>query len=255
MHLKAKEIIAATKLLVVQGKRGNVEVVFDRVGLEQSIGPYRVDAVGDKEGRKCYIEIAVTHRCDFEKVQYFQKNQLAAIEIAIDPRLEFGSLNEFVEYVVSGSPREWIFNPVLEEKNRRTAEKSAAASYGYSDFLNLLIRSAGSRKGKLHYGKLVVADLRDKGISLSNALCVSSPDLPQEFGNLALVKWGFKPLREAIGHRVGFAILFDEESSVAGRQGVPFPYADVRWVDGMKRKLLPEDLMISGWERGLYDWI
>lgn len=255
LHLKAKEIISESKRLVVQGHKGNQEVVFDHVEIEQPVGPYRVDAVGVKSGKQCMIEIAVTHRCAQEKVQYFRSNKLVVVEIALDARREFDGLEAFAEYVISTAPRTWLYNPVLEEKIRKSTEATVSASNEYSGFLGQLVRSAGPRKRKLHYGELVEVDLRDRGISLPNALCVTSPDLPREFGNLALVKWGYKPLREAVGHRVGFAILFDEECSVAGQQDVPFPYVDVRWVEGMKRKLLPEDLMISGWERGQYDWI
>lgn len=154
------------------------------------------------------IEIAVTHRCSQDKIQYFRDNKMAVVEIAIDSRCEFGSMDEYSEYVILGAPRWWISHPmadrvfhngsvpidheaIRERQERRAREEPA--------FLSQLRRAVGERVNCEHSGVVVNADIRAHGMPYPRCLCVKSDDLPIEFGNLAMVFWHHNQMKNISG--------------------------------------------------------
>ena len=263
LHLKAKEIIEESKRLVVKGSKGNEVVVFDRVEVEKQVGSYRVDALGFKNGRECIVEIKVTHSCSREKVQYFIDKKLAAVEITIDSRREFDSLDEYSEYVISGAARRWISNPVLKQESysgvvpidhERIREIKEKRALREPVFLDQLLRAA-KPKGKLHYGVLVNGDLRQYGIPYRGFPCVKSSDLPNEYGNLAMVLWNHRELRKYLGRRVGFNIIYDYDQSLVRKCDILFPQVVIRWVKDVDGQDLSDEIGSRRWWSKDYSWL
>lgn len=264
LHLKAKEIIAGSKRLTVTGRKGNEEVVFDSVKIEQTVGPYRIDAIGVKNGRRCLIEIAVTHRCSSDKVLYFKENKLAVVEIAIDPRREFGSMEDFTEYVIAGAARRWISNSKLNRMpevsavpvdTERVRELLDGRDRLEPVFLGQLRKAAEQRLNQEHYGALVEADVRGFGLPYQRFLCVKSEDLPNEYGNFAMVMWHHKQMRKYLGRRVRFDIIYDYEQSIYWETGSLFPRIVIRAVEGVGRTDLYDEIGSRRWIDKRYPWI
>lgn len=264
MHIAAKAVIAEKKRLGLKGRKGDQEVVFDSVEVEQQVGPYRVDLVGVRRDRRCIVEIAVFHRCGQEKVEYFRDNKLAVVEIQIDARREFDSMVEYSEYVIAGAARRWISGPMaglepaigvvpidhegIREMQERRAQEEPV-------FLGLLRKAVGDRASALHYGDLVEADLRGFGIPYQRFVCVRSMDLPVEYGNFAMVLWHHREMREFLGRRVGFNIIYDYEQSIFRKTGTVFPQIVVRWVKDVDLYDVFGEYGGRRWRRRDYSWI
>jgi hypothetical protein len=112
-HEKAKEVIIEEGYINVP-KPDSIDLVpvhFETVEPEVSIGSYRADVVGThKSGKRLVIEIAVTHSCEWKKIQYFEEEKISSIEIYMNDLHSVLSLEEFKEYVLSSAQRIWIFN-------------------------------------------------------------------------------------------------------------------------------------------------
>lgn len=267
MHLAAKEVLADFKRLLVNGISGDTEIAFDRVEIEQPVGPYRVDAIGLKNERQCIIEIAVTHRCSQDKVKYCREGGLSLIEIDLDPRITFESMDEFSKYVIAEAPRRWISNPKLEKKHRSESANPGMDRFrGFlemqerraqlePEFLAQLLAAARHSANQLHYGNLVEADLREFGIPYQRFLCVKSQDLPVQFGNLAMVLWHHREVRKYLGRRVGFDIIYDYEQSIFRQTGTLFPQVVIRWVKDVNGGDLADEIGSRRWRRKDYSYI
>ena len=135
-HEKAKEVIIEEGYINVP-KPDSFDLVpvhFETVEPEVSIGSYRADVVGThKSGKRLVIEIAVTHSCEWKKIQYFEEEKISSIEIYMNDLHSVLSLEEFKEYVLSSAQRIWIFN-----------EKHANGQKEYED------TSKNGRKDGLH---------------------------------------------------------------------------------------------------------
>lgn len=264
MHLAAKDIICREKTLVMPDERGDVEVTFDRMAVEQRVGPYCADLVGFQGHRQYIIEIAVTHRCEPEKVQHFRSEGLDALEIYVDAKRDFMSTEEFERHVLSEASRTWISNPAQAEAPRPDSNLTVLAKIQALfkdrqnleiDFLQKLRRAVGDKPNRLHYGTLVKADLRDHGIRWLATTCVKSPELPVEFDNTAMVMLGHKTMSRYLGRRVGFDVVYDYESSIVLDAGVLFPMVVIRWVEGVEQWELDSAIGSRRWRRKEYSWI
>lgn len=263
IHKMAKEAIARTRRLKLESKSGYEEFSFDRVEVEQPVGPFRADLIGFKNAKQCIIEIAVTHRCDHEKVRYFKQNGLAAVEIAVDAERAFKTMDEFSDYVIAGASRSWISNPKLQRMlnaevapvyDAHMSEAQKRRLQEDSEFLDLLRRSAGSRAHGLHYGSLVEEDLQRFGIWRTKAICVRSGDLPSEYGNLGIVLWDDLWMRKYVGRRVGFRINHPEDPR-PGRSDILFPEVGLWWVEDVGKMQLLAEMGHRRWNRNHCDWI
>ena len=264
MHLMAKQVLEESKRLRLEGSKGDRDIVFDRVELEQPIGPYRADAIGIINDRQCIIEVAVTHRCSQDKIQYCHENGLSVVEVLLDPRREFESMDEFSEYVIAEASRRWLSNsvhkqktlpgvmPIDHERIRELKEKRARFE---PVFLEQLLAAARHRANKLHYGDLVEADLRGFGIPYQRFLCVKSQDLPVEYGNLAMVLWHHREVRKYLGRRVGFDIIYDYEQSIFRKTDTLFPQVVIRWVKDVAGSDLSDEIGTRQWRRKDYSYI
>lgn len=91
---------------------------FDEIYEEISQGNIRPDLVAVIKGRRLYIEVAVKHPVDSEKLKRIRGKGVAAVQISVphDDALAMNMerLRELVIDSVVG--KVWIFNPIVEEK-------------------------------------------------------------------------------------------------------------------------------------------
>lgn len=83
--------------------------------LERRLGDIVPDVIVRKAGRELLVEIAVTHRCDEEKIGRIRSLNIAALEIDLS-RLPRDAPREVVERaIMRDATRQWLFNPQLED--------------------------------------------------------------------------------------------------------------------------------------------
>jgi len=93
------------------------KVMFDTIKIEDFIkeAGIRPDIIGEKDGKELYIEIAFTHKVDFEKRNKIKEIGKACIEIDVsDQELDKKKLTHFIENEVSH--RKWITSPEMDRK-------------------------------------------------------------------------------------------------------------------------------------------
>lgn len=155
LHYLAKEILANDKHMVMPSLEHPNEltnlmkakdVVFDEVYLEKSEGNFRPDVkcvVGDKS---IFIEIAVTHFIDFEKLEKIEKRGIATIEIDLS-WLDLNYTYEDVKQILLGDHwcKEWAYNPKIDylakrydkvEEERRLRLVEEFTSHGHNAKIN-----------------------------------------------------------------------------------------------------------------------
>jgi hypothetical protein len=92
-----------------------VYIKFDKVVSEQKEGDIRPDLVATINGRRIYIEVAVTHFVDAEKLQKIRALTTPTIELVIPPSsgpIDWASLRQFVLEGLKG--KHWLHNPKVE---------------------------------------------------------------------------------------------------------------------------------------------
>lgn len=96
-------------------------VSFDEVFAEKTEGDIRPDIIGVVDGRRIFIEVAVTHFIDKVKLRRIRDRGVATLEIVVPPTtsLDWEALRTII--VAEQSGKFWRFNP--------RAEQSAEASY------------------------------------------------------------------------------------------------------------------------------
>lgn len=127
-------------------------ITFDRVMLEQGFDDIRPDIVGFIRSKKLFIEIAVTHFIDSEKLQKIRNRKISTIEVDLSKQHKqdwtWAKLISIVQNETSA--KTWLYNafaesqaendlyareirviPLLEEKNREeeAAQKKREAHY------------------------------------------------------------------------------------------------------------------------------
>ena len=151
LHMLAKEIIESSKKLLfpgisikkddycddiedyrVQAKippsigyRKSSVVNCDSVSLEKKISSIVPDIIVTAKGRKCLIEVAVTHFVDEEKEQKIKEIGLPLFEIDLSNlyNSEFSREELAEEVLFNPSNRTWIFNPRYDDAERWAKEK------------------------------------------------------------------------------------------------------------------------------------
>ena len=113
MHQKAKEIIKEKGFIYVRDLSDNeMKIVrFEDIQLEVKVGQFSADLLGTHiSGRQLLMEIAVTHPCEQEKIQYYQETGRDSVEIALADLADDYSLRELEDQVLKTAPRKWIYN-------------------------------------------------------------------------------------------------------------------------------------------------
>ncbi|MCP9231238.1 MbcA/ParS/Xre antitoxin family protein [Mesorhizobium sp. LMG 17147] len=145
LHKLAKQIVKERLTLFVPKRiathgdvervlPGREEIALGSASLEfrdpQQIVP---DLYVTIQGRKLFVEIAVTHPCDDEKIRRIREHGIPAIEIDLS-RLPRDATPEVVaNAVIRSAPRKWLFNKaiddaVVELQKAATAARVAAES-------------------------------------------------------------------------------------------------------------------------------
>jgi hypothetical protein len=142
LHLMVKEVFAETKQIFVPdfhydynsrnqksiyGNRGKI-VSFDSVILEKEKKldgeKFKPDATGFKKGKTLYLEFAVTHFCDEEKLLKIRNSKIPAIEIFVDPNTAVLD-PEFLKNLLLEDSLEkyFLFNPEFEEQHKKEQQE------------------------------------------------------------------------------------------------------------------------------------
>ena len=151
LHMLAKEIIEGSKRILfpgisikkddycndikdfrVQAKipptikyRKALVVNCDSVSLEKKISSIVPDIIVTAKGRKCLIEVAVTHFVDEEKEKKIKEIGLPLFEIDLSNlyNSEFSREELAEEVLFNPSNRTWIFNPLYDNAKMRAKEQ------------------------------------------------------------------------------------------------------------------------------------
>ncbi|TPJ22648.1 hypothetical protein [Mesorhizobium sp. B2-7-2] len=126
LHKLAKQIVQERLLLFVPKRiasHGNVERILpgrERIELESATlefhDPQQIvpDLYVTLDGRKLFVEIAVTHPCDEEKIRRIRQHGIAAIEIDLSHIARDAAPEVVADAVIRSAPRKWLFNEAID---------------------------------------------------------------------------------------------------------------------------------------------
>ena len=146
LHYLAKEIIKEQGFLIVPDVRFSLSayaknyrgdntgyttigvtptrIEFDTVELEKGVGSFRPDIKAVKNNKVCYIEIAVTHFVDEDKLQKIANSNSVVLEIDLSDCEPLTTKESLSKELFDISRMKWLHNPKVQE---REAEKGAIA--------------------------------------------------------------------------------------------------------------------------------
>lgn len=96
---------------------------FDEIVVEEADGNIRPDLIGRQGERRLYIEIAVTHPVDLEKLQRIRALQTPAVELQIpwQQGIDWDNLRRYVLEGLTG--KTWVYSPRAESLVDQEYEK------------------------------------------------------------------------------------------------------------------------------------
>ncbi|RWM68507.1 MULTISPECIES: hypothetical protein [Mesorhizobium] len=169
LHKLAKQIVKERLTLFVPKRiatHGDVERVLpgrEEIALESASLEFRdqqqivPDLFVTIQGRKLFVEIAVTHPCDDEKILRIRQNGIAAIEIDLSRLPRDAAPDVVADAVIRSAPRKWLFNRAIDDAVVELQKVATAA------------RVAAEKK--------LTADAKEKARAYANALR-STPRAP-----------------------------------------------------------------------------
>ena len=101
---------------------------LDDLCFEERIEDVIPDCIASVKGKKCIIEIAVTHKIDEVKYEKLKKIGIPVIQVNLKKWYQLGCSREEIEKAIISDPnnRRWIFNPLFEEARIKICEKYIA---------------------------------------------------------------------------------------------------------------------------------
>ncbi len=101
------------------------KIFCDAVMLENRVSDIVPDIVVESRGRKCLIEIAVTHCIDDEKMRKIQEIGLPVVEVYLKDFYKHPYTREEIKEAVlyQADNRKWVFNPWIKEWARQQYEE------------------------------------------------------------------------------------------------------------------------------------
>lgn len=142
-HIWAKEVLNREKLIMLPAVRATVgkETLqtyrermfeFETAELEKSLGDIVPDVMlTTRDGRQMLVEVMVTHACGPEKIAKLRDRGLATLEVDLSRWRKSSDRHEIEQALVTGAPREWLFNQKADQAGARLAtaiaERAASA--------------------------------------------------------------------------------------------------------------------------------
>ncbi|MBZ9851359.1 hypothetical protein LB565_25550 [Mesorhizobium sp. CA14] len=139
LHKLAKQIIKDQLILFVPKRiasHGDVERLLpgrEKIELESATLEFRdpeqivPDLYVTIKGRKLFVEIAVTHPCDDEKIRRIRQHGIAAIEIDLLQLPRDARPEVVADAVIRSAPRKWLFNEAIDKAVVELQKEAAAA--------------------------------------------------------------------------------------------------------------------------------
>jgi hypothetical protein len=138
LHRYAKELLEQEKALTLPSlilqEEGLSETVFkpgvyafDKVVLEQSLGPFQPDAIVTYQGAELAVEFLVSHAVDAEKHAKVLERDLSMVEVDLS-EIRAGQLSadELDQAILHSAPRQWIHHRRRAAAARKLAGEAAA---------------------------------------------------------------------------------------------------------------------------------
>jgi len=104
---------------------------FDEARLETSLGDIVPDVIVRRGKNQLLVEMFVTHRCGPEKIERIRAKGLSCVEIDLRALPRSATREQVEEALLSGAPRQWIYNPRMDETEAllcaRIAQREADA--------------------------------------------------------------------------------------------------------------------------------
>lgn len=99
---------------------------FSRAELEKFMGDIVPDVVlTAPDGRKLLVEVLVTHACGPEKIEKLRERGISTLQIDMSSWRKNSDRREIERALIEGAPREWLFNPKVEEAKERLRDRMA----------------------------------------------------------------------------------------------------------------------------------
>lgn len=185
LHLAAKRVLIEEKRILVPAIYAVVDVydknthihetasgsfeskVIILGDVEQEVRDYDgviPDIVATSNSKTIFIEIAVTHFIDDEKLAKLKKLQIPTIEIYLEPTSQVPTLEEIRELVVNTPHnRDWVVNPKLDKLKERVkieAEKKLGIAVNYEMAKQLKFQQAHEKYLRLSDEDKLIYELK-----------------------------------------------------------------------------------------------
>ena len=121
MHRYAKQLLEREKRLLLGGLHVEEDgwsrpvikeqvFAFDSVRLEEHLGEIVPDVILTKGGRELYVEIAVTHPCDAEKISKIERRGISTLEIDLSGYAYTDNQAEVDDIILHKARRRWVYH-------------------------------------------------------------------------------------------------------------------------------------------------
>lgn len=135
LHKLAKAVIEKRRkisLPEVSLKRGEFKVIkspafdinVDCVSLEKRVGRIIPDVICEHRGTRFFVEFAVTHFCDDQKISYLKDIGISTIEINLSA-FKDKKVKNIENLILHDAPREWLWNRKYDVMSRELENKLA----------------------------------------------------------------------------------------------------------------------------------
>ncbi|RWN54134.1 hypothetical protein [Mesorhizobium sp.] len=177
LHKLAKQIIKERLTLFVPKRiatHGDVERVLpgrEEITLESASLEFRdpqqivPDLYVTSQGRKLFVEIAVTHPCDDEKILRIREHGIAAIEIDLSRLPRDAAPDVVADVVIRSAPRKWLFNRAIDDAVVELQKVATAARVAAENKL-----TADAKQKARAYATALDSTMKSPPISTENVL-------------------------------------------------------------------------------------
>lgn len=232
LHIFAKQILEKSKTIYLpELYAGNyllhqkIQISINEVYLEKKIGNIIPDVIIVSNGRELFVEIAVTHFADYNKIIKMKKMGIGGIEIDLSPYFSesIDNINDILktilpDIIINGiRSKRWLFSPKKErfinefkdvsEKKQSYWIKDSTLNYVNDCPLVKKVWQSGFKKGKSYANSeydcpkcdnLYMVEYKKRDLDGGNSYNLPFPEYIYCLGNrkkelsLLLKKWNIK---------------------------------------------------------------